>query len=368
MSQSGLRSPGAMIAETRAMTPLRIDLHSDTKTKPTLAMLEAMTRAEVGDEQLFEDPTVNALCERVAGMLGMEAALFLPTGTMCNQISAAVLCRPGDEIIADHTAHTLTTEGAGASVIARAAGSMLVGERGIFSAGQLETAIRPVDRYSPRSRLVAIEQTANLGGGAIWPLETVREVVEVAKRHGLLLHMDGARLLNAVVASGVDAKSYCDGFDAAWIDFSKGLGAPMGAALAGSRAFIDEAWRWKQRMGGAMRQAGILAAAALYALDHHVERLAEDHANARILAERLSGIPGVGVDPSRVETNIVMIDVSRCGATAPEIGKRLREKGVRIGAIDTATLRAVTHLDVDRDDVLEAADTLAGLSLGEAVR
>ena len=326
-------------------------------------MREVMASAEVGDEQMFEDPTVTELCERVAELLGLEAAVFVPSGTMCNQISAAVLCRPGDEIIADHTAHILTIEGAGTAVLARAAGNMIIGSHGVFTGSRLEAAIRPSNRYAPRSRLVAIEQTANIGGGTIWPLATIQDVVNVAKRHDLLLHMDGARLLNAVVASGVDAKTYCDGFDAAWIDFSKGLGAPVGAALAGSRDFIEEAWRWKQRLGGAMRQAGVLAAAALYALDHNVARLAEDHDNAKLLAERLSDIPGLDVDPQTVQTNIVIIDVSDSGRTAQQLSSQLRAQGLRVGAIDDTTLRALTHLSVSRDEVLEAAEIFAEMSL-----
>lgn len=350
------------------MMPLRIDLHSDTKTKPSPEMLDAMARADVGDEQLFEDPTVNTLCERVAELLGFGASVFLPSGTMCNQISAAVLCRPGDEIIADHNAHILTIEGAGTSVIARAAGTMIAGQRGIFSGEQLEAAIRPVSRYAPRSRLVSVEQTANFGGGTIWPIGVIGDIVNVAKRHDLLLHMDGARLLNAVVASGIDAKTYCDGFDAAWIDFSKGLGAPVGAVLAGDGAFIEEAWRWKQRMGGAMRQAGVLAAAGLFALDNNVDRLADDHANAKLFAEKLAGTPGLGVDPKWVETNIVIIDVSERGEPAPVMSKRLRAQGVRIGAIDSVTLRAVTHLGVSRSEVLEAAEIFAALVAGETAQ
>ncbi len=326
-------------------------------------MREVMASAEVGDEQMFEDPTVTELCERVAELLGLEAAVFVPSGTMCNQISAAVLCRPGDEIIADHTAHILTIEGAGTAVLARAAGNMIIGSHGVFTGSRLEAAIRPSNRYAPRSRLVAIEQTANLGGGTIWPLATIQDVVNVAKRHDLLLHMDGARLLNAVVASGVDAKTYCDGFDAAWIDFSKGLGAPVGAALAGSRDFIEEAWRWKQRLGGAMRQAGVLAAAALYALDHNVARLAEDHDNAKLLAERLSDIPGLDVDPQTVQTNIVIIDVSDSGRTAQQLSSQLRAQGLRVGTIDDTTLRALTHLSVSRDEVLEAAEIFAEMSV-----
>ena len=340
---------------------MRIDLHSDTKTKPTPGMLEAMAKSEVGDEQLFEDPTVNALCERVAELLGMEAALFLPSGTMCNQIAAAVHCRPGDEIIADRTSHILTIEGAGAAVTARAAGNMLAGAHGIFSAEQLEAAIRPIDRYSPRSRLVSIEQTSNFGGGSVWPLETLRAITHIAKDHGLILHMDGARLPNACVASGVSAKDYCRDFDTAWIDFSKGLGCPVGAAMAGSRSFVDEAWRWKQRLGGAMRQAGILAGAALYALDNNVERLTDDHANAKFLAERLAKVPGLAVDAAAVETNIVMIDVGDTGLSAQQVSKSLLGRGVRMGAIDGTNMRAVTHLDILRGEVEEAGNILADL-------
>ena len=340
---------------------MRIDLHSDTKTKPSRGMLEAMVEAELGDEQLFEDPTVNALCDRVAQMLGLEAAIFLPSGTMCNQIAAAVHCRPGDEIIADRTAHILVVEGAGAATTARAAGNMIDGPRGIFTSEQLETAIRPSDRYSPRSRLISIEQTSNFGGGSIWPLETIRAITEIAKGRDLILHMDGARLLNATVAGGIAADAYCKDFASAWIDFSKGLGCPVGAAMAGSRAFIDEAWRWKQRLGGAMRQAGVLAGAALYALNNNVARLADDHANAKFLAERLDQVPGLAVDVDAVETNIVMIDVTQTGRSARQVSEALLARGVRMGAIDAETLRAVTHLDVGRGAVEEAGEIFADL-------
>ncbi len=293
-------------------------------------------------------------------MLGKEDAIFLPSGTMCNQIAAAVHCRAGDEIIADKTAHILNFEGGGASMLARASVRMLDGVRGVYTPEQLEAAIRPDNRYMPRSRMVAVEHTANLAGGTDWPLETVRAVAAVARSHGLVLHMDGARLLNAVVASGVETRRYCEPFDTVWLDFSKGLGCPVGAALAGSKDFIRAAWRWKQRIGGSMRQAGILAAAALHALDHHVERLAEDHANARALAEALATAPGLRVDPATVDSNIVLIDVSPTGRTAQEVSAALLEDGVRVGALDTRTLRAVTHLDVDRAQVLEAADSFAG--------
>ena len=258
------------------MSGNHVDLRSDTVSRPTPAMRQAMIEAEVGDEQRGEDPTVNALQARVAALLGKEAAVFLPSGTMCNEIALLVHCRPGDEVICDRTAHIITAEGGGPAALAGAMVRALDGEAGVFSPAQLADAVRARNRYAPRSRLVVVEQTSNQGGGTIWPIETIEAVGEAAKAHGLLLHMDGARLMNAVVESGVDAARYAAPFDSLWIDFSKGLGCPVGAALAGSAAFIEAAWQWKQRLGGAMRQSGIIAAAGLYALDHHVARLAED--------------------------------------------------------------------------------------------
>lgn len=348
------------------MIPLRIDLYSDTQTRPCAAMRDAMASAEVGDEQRFEDPNVNALCERIAEILGMEAAVFLPSGTMCNQISAAVHCRPGDEIIADKTSHILNIESGGAAVLARASSQMLPGRHGVFTADQLAEAIRPISRYEPRTRMISVEQTANLSGGTVWPSAAVREIVAIAKEHDLVLHMDGARLLNAQVAADIPAAEFTAGFDSAWIDFSKGLGAPVGAALAGSRSFIDEAWRWKQRIGGAMRQSGVIAAAALYALDHNVERLADDHKNAQLFAERVASIPTMDVEADRIDTNIVVIGVARSGRTANQISDALLAQGLRIGALNPTTLRAVTHLDVDRDKVLEAADIFAHVTAAVA--
>jgi threonine aldolase len=234
----------------------------------------------------------------------------------------------------------------------------IAGERGMFTAEQVRAAIRPAAfRHAPRSRLLEVENTTNLGGGAVWPLATIREVTAVAGEHGLACHMDGARLLNAVVASGVPAADYAAPFDSVWIDFSKGLGAPVGAVLAGSRDFVHEAWRIKQQIGGAMRQAGIIAAAGLYALDHHVERLADDHANARHLAEGLAEIPGIELDPATVETNIVWFDV-RGSRSAIELGAALKERGVLIGAFGPTRMRAVTHLDVDRHGIETALEAL----------
>lgn len=347
------------------MTKNHIELQSDTQTRPTLEMREAMAQAEVGDEQGFNDPTVTALVERVAELFGMEAAVFLPSGTMCNQISAAVHCGPGDEIIAERTSHIVGVEAGGASVLARAAPHPLDGIRGVFTAEQVEAAIRAPSRYAPRSRMVSIEQTANLAGGTIWPLETIRAVGDVAKQHGLKLHMDGARVLNAVVQTGVAAKDYTKGFDSAWVDLSKGLGCPVGAVLAGSKEFIDAAWRWKQRIGGSMRQAGIIAAAGLHALDHHVDRLSEDNANAKHFAKQIASVPGLSVEPDHVDSNIVIIDVSKSGADAATWSKRLGEKGVRLAPIGPKKLRALAHLDVTREEIDAAAEIFAELGNGE---
>jgi len=328
--------------------PVRIDVDffSDTVTRPTAEMRRFMCDAEVGDEQKLEDPTVNLLCEMVAELLGKEAAVFLPSGTMCNEIALRVHARPGEEVIAHHSAHPINFETGGPGALAGVNMRTIDGARGQFDAAAVEAAVRPASRYAPRSRLVWVEQTSNLGGGSVWPLERLEAVAKVAKSHGLATHMDGARLMNAVVASGVSARDYAAPFDSAWIDFTKGLGAPVGAALAGSRAFIDEAWRCKQQMGGAMRQAGIIAAGGVYALRHHVKRLAEDHANARRLAEGLARLPGVRLDPSTIETNIVFFDLTG-SLSAPAAVERMLARGVRMGGLGARTIRAVTHLDVD---------------------
>lgn len=328
-----------------------IDLYSDTRTQPTAGMRRCMAEAEVGDEQADLDPTVTALCERVAAMLGKESAVYLPSGTMCNEIAYRIHCRPGDEIILDRTAHGIIAEAGGPAALAHAMLYPLDGERGQFTAEQVRGAIRSGSRYEPRSRVISIEQTSNWGGGSVWPLETVQEIGSLARDHGLLMHMDGARLLNAVIASNTEIHAYAAPFDSLWLDFSKGLGAPVGAVLAGSADFIHQAWRLKQQMGGAMRQAGIIAAACLYALDHHVDRLADDHRNASHLAQGLADMPGIQLDPRRVETNLVFFDLSPSAPTAPALAARLLEKGIRVGAIAERRMRAVTHLDIDGEAI-----------------
>jgi threonine aldolase len=334
------------------MIPPIVDLFSDTKTRPTAAMRRAMANAEVGDEAAFEDPTVNVLSERVAELLGKEAALFAPSGTMCNQIALAVLGRPGEEVVCDRTSHIVCFEAGGVAANAGLNVCTLDGDRGRFSAAQLREALRMPMRHAPRQRVLAVEQTSNLGGGAIWPLAQLRDVCAIARERGMATHMDGARLLNAVVASGVSAADYASTFDSVWIDFSKGLGAPVGAALAGSRDFIAECWRVKQRFGGAMRQAGIVAAGALHALDHHVERLADDHANARRLAAGLAALRGIALDVATIETNLIYFTLTDdAGIDAAAFCAELASQGVRMGAMGAQVVRAVTHLDVEAKDI-----------------
>ena len=332
------------------MSQYSVDLSSDTQTRPTPGMRQAIANAEVGDEQKREDPSVNRLQERVAELTGMEAAVFLPTGTMCNLVAHAVHCRPGDEMILEESSHPVHFEGGGPAVHSRASVRPLATATGVFTAQQVEAAIRPDDPHFPRTRLVCVENTHNLKGGRIWPIPAIAAVAETARKHGLALHLDGARLLNAVVATGIPAKDYCRYFDSAWIDLSKGLGCPAGGVLAGSKAFIAQAWRYKFLFGGAMRQAGILAAAGVYALEHHVQRLADDHAKAKALARGLAEIDGIEVDVGGVETNIVVFDIAGTGMARSEFMQRVQTQGVRFsGLMQPTRLRAVTHLDIPAD-------------------
>lgn len=341
-----------------AMNQLRVDLYSDTQSRPTAQMRRYMMEAEVGDEQRGEDPCVTRLCDMVAHLLGKEDAIFLPSGTMCNEIAYRVHCEPGDEIIVDKTGHALHFETGGPAALSGVMARALDGKHGIFDAQQVTAAIRRPGRHHPASRLLSVENTSNLGGGTVWPIERIREVTAVAKNAGLGTHLDGARLMNAVVASGVAASEFAAPFDSAWICLTKGLGAPVGAVLAGSAEFIDRAWRFKHQFGGAMRQAGIIAAAGIYALENHVDRLAEDHGNARYFAELIAEIPGINVDLESVQTNMVYFDTSDSGLSASEVHRRLLARGVRIGDIDDTVMRAVTHIDVTRTGVEEAAKAL----------
>ena len=329
--------------------PGAVNLISDTQTRPSEGMRAAIAAAVVGDEQKGWDPTVIQLEERVAELLGHEAGLFLPSGTMCNQIAIRLHCgRAGDEIILDRMAHPIVAEAGGPAVHAGAMTNPIDTPSGVFGSLELERALRPAgDRYVPRSRLVSVEQSTNLRGGRVWPLETIDSVIKTAHMHGLATHMDGARLMNAAVASGVTARAFAAGFDTGWLDFSKGLGAPVGAVLVGSRDLMDEAWRFKQMMGGALRQAGILAAACLYSLDHNVERLDVDHAHASMLASALASLPNATIDPENVETNIVVFETSDARWVVDELQKH----GVLVGALSPHVVRAVTHLNVDRGGI-----------------
>jgi threonine aldolase len=333
---------------------LTVNLHSDTQTRPSEGMRQAIASAEVADEQRGLDPTVTALQERVAELLGHEAALFLPSGTMCNQIAIRLHTRPGDEVILERFSHPIIAESGGPAAHSGVMMSPIDGDGGMFTAEQVERMVRPHDRYQPRSRLVCVEQTTNYGGGRVWPLRQIREVLAVARPQKLLTHLDGARLMNAVVASGVPAADFASGFTTAWVDFTKGLGAPVGACMAGSEELIEEAWRFKQMMGGALRQAGIVAAAGLYALDHNVERLAEDHENARVLAEGIAELRGASIDPHKVETNIVIFEVDDpAGVVAA-----LLAEGVEMTQMGPGRIRAVTHMDVDRAGIDRALKAL----------
>lgn len=344
---------------------IAIDLSSDTATQPSAAMRRAMCEASVGDEQRGEDPTTAALEARVAAMLGHEAALFLPSGTMCNQIALLVHCRPGDEVICAANAHVYNSEGAGAAVLAGAQFRVIDTPTGIFDADALGALVRGRRMRSPVSRAVVVEQTVNRGGGRVWPEETLIGVADAARTHGLALHMDGARLLNAAVASGIAAERYGRICDSVWLDLSKGLGCPVGAVLAGSRGFVEAAWAWKHRLGGAMRQSGILAAAGLYALDHNVDRLAEDHANARRLAAMLAESGAATVTPQDGVTNILFLDLPPGGPAAAAVAEELRRDGIRLGVEGRFRMRAVTHLDVSAADVERAGRALLAI-LGRA--
>jgi threonine aldolase len=341
--------------------PVRINLLSDTQTRPTSGMREAMARAEVGDEQIGDDPSVNLLCERVADLLGKEAAVYMPSGTMCNVAATLVHCRPGDEILAHASAHIIAREGGAHSALGGFQVTALPGADGKFTPDALRAALHPRTRYQPPQTVVSVEQTANIGGGTIWKKADLDAIVAIARSNGLATHMDGARLLNATVATGISARDMTTGWDSAWLDFSKGLGAPVGAVIAGSAEFIDEVWRWKQRLGGSMRQAGICAAACTYALDHHVDRLAEGHANARALARGLSQIKGMEVQ--QPETNLVFFKPDDTGISGDDMVARLRQHGVLLAMMD-GRIRACTHLDVTADMIEETVGLVREIARG----
>lgn len=335
-----------------------IDLRSDTVTKPSAAMREAMAHAEVGDDVFGEDPTVNRLQIKVAQLLGKEAAIFVPSGVMANQLAIKAHTQPGDEVIVERDSHIFNYETGAPSMISQVQLHTIQGVRGILRAEDLLPAIRSAAYYLPRTALICLENTHNKAGGTIYPLEEIQRISVLAQERKLPLHLDGARLWHACVATRMSPKEYARHFDSVSVCFSKGLGAPVGSALAGSKAFIERAHKVRKILGGGMRQVGILAAGALYALDHNVDRLKEDHEKATLFARAVADVPGYDVDLRGVETNIVIIDISRTGKSPGEILGLLRPKGVLLTEMSHSTIRAVTHMDVSKEQVEEAASVV----------
>ncbi len=333
---------------------ISIDLRSDTVTKPTPAMRKVMAEAEVGDDVFLEDPTVNRLQEVVADLLGKEAALFVPSGTMGNQIAIRCHTQPGDEVICEADAHFLHYELGGIAALSGVHARTIGGVRGVITAEQIAALIRPAVYYLPTTKLIALENTHNRAGGTIFPVAEIQRIAALAKQQGLRMHLDGARLWNASAATGIPPHEYAHAFDSVSVCFSKGLGAPVGSALAGAREFIERARRIRKMFGGGMRQAGILAAAAIYALEHQRERLVEDHRNARRLAEGLAEIPGLKIDHQSVQTNIVMINVAETGMDAAAAVAALQQQGVEVVVFGSHVVRAVTHLEITGEDIESA--------------
>ncbi len=348
-----------LLSEDKGTTDMNdkpIDLRSDTVTKPTPAMRQAMAEAEVGDDVLGDDVTVKKLERRTAELLGKDAAVFVPSGTMANQLAVRCHTQAGDEMLIDANAHVYWYEGGASAALSGVICRTLPGIRGVFSSMDVRSALRPVDMHFPPTRLLSIENTHNRGGGAIWPIEQIREVCGVARETGIHTHLDGARLWNASAATGIPESEYAKEFDSVSVCFSKGLGAPVGSALAGSMVFAERVRRFRKQFGGGMRQAGIVAAGALYALVHHRERLVDDHANAGRLASGLSEIRGIRVDRDRIDTNMVYFDVERLQAM--QLVELLKEKNVMVLATGEHTIRAVTSLAVNADDISRAIDTV----------
>ncbi len=339
-----------------------VDLRSDTVTRPTPAMREAMARAPVGDDVFGDDPSVNLLQEVAARRVGKEAALYVPSGTAANQIALLVHCRPGDDVIVGDGAHQMCFESGAGGAIAGVQFTV-AGRDGLFDADDLTAAVHPDNPHYPPTRLVSLENTHNRAGGRVWPQAQVRAVAEAARARGLALHLDGARLFNAEVASGVPAAELAAPFDTVSFCLSKGLGAPIGSLLAGSREAVKRAHRYRKMLGGGMRQAGVVAAAGLYALEHHVQRLADDHAHAKRFAQAVRGAPHATV--GEPETNIVMVDLAATApADAEAVAQRARERGVLFTTMGPRRLRAVTHLDVDAAACERAAAILVEILRG----
>lgn len=333
-----------------------IDLRSDTVTKPSQAMRKAMMEAEVGDDVFGEDPTVIKLEETVAGMLGKEAALFVPTGTMGNQICIKVHTLPGQEVMCDWNSHIFNYEAGAASMLAGVQLKPVMGQDGIITAQQVEQYINDDDIHHAHTKLIALENTHNRGGGVVYPIDEIRSIRKVAENHGIPMHLDGARLFNAVHYSGVSANEYAKYFESVMICLSKGLGAPVGSVVAGSRAFIDKARCVRKAYGGGMRQAGIIAAGGLYALDNNINRLSDDHQHAISIAEIIAGLKQFSIDLKKVHTNIVIFNITKENLIADQVVTDLQSKGVLSMAFDKKRARLVTHLDLSDDDIRQTID------------
>jgi threonine aldolase len=336
-----------------------LDFRSDTVTKPTPAMRAAMAGAEVGDDVFDEDPTLHALQERIADLLGKEAAVFVPSGSMSNQIGVRVHCSPGDEFICEAGCHIFNYEQGAYAQLSGVVARTVEGQYGVLRPEQFIGLIRGDNEHLVRTRLVCLENTHNRGAGRIQPYEFVESICRWAHQNGLLTHLDGARLFNAVVASGIDARRWARHFDTVSVCFSKGLGAPVGSALVGNRDLMQKARRHRKLFGGGMRQGGVLAAAALYALEHHIDRLAEDHAHAQRLAMAIRGIEGLTLMDDTVDTNIVIFRVDATLGAAAEFCVRLKDHGLLMLAVGPQLVRAVTHLDVNESDTIRAGEILA---------
>ena len=338
-----------------------IDLRSDTLTRPGPEMREAMAQAPVGDDVFGEDPTINRLQEVMADLTGKEAALFVSSGTQANQIAINVHTQPGNEVICEAMAHIYNYEAGAPALLSGVQLRPIKGAYGVLDPEEVEAAIRPADHHFPQTKLIALENTHNRWGGTVYPLKEIKKIRKLARKHKLKMHLDGARLWNASVATGISLEAYSKPFDSVSLCFSKGMGAPVGSVICGSKTFINQAHAYRKVYGGGMRQAGILAAGALYAIEHHFHRLAEDHRRARALAEAVNQLPGFVVNLKTVQTNIVVMDTSLCRQSAPEIVAALAEHGIKMLAFAPTRIRAVTHLhimDEQIDAVIDIFNTL----------
>jgi threonine aldolase len=338
-----------------------IDLRSDTVTKPSKAMREYMAYAEVGDDVFGEDPTVIALQEKVAVMLGKEKALYVSSGCLSNQLAIKSHTTAGDEVLMERDAHMFNYETAAPSVLSSVQVQTVPGKRGVFTAEQLPPLIRPDVYYMPKTRMIAAENTHNRSGGTIFPLDEIKKISAFAKENGIAFHLDGARLWNASVATGIPVNEWAKHFDSVSVCFSKGLGAPVGSALCGSSEFIERAHKWRKVFGGGMRQAGIIAAGALYAVEHNIDRLKEDHDKAKFFAQEVSKIPSLSIDLESVQTNIILVDVQKTGKTPNEIIALLKEHNVLVSGGTFTSIRAVTHLDVSMEQVKFAVEKIKSI-------